>query len=285
MLPEWLIYSAQGILSFLREPRAGFLLSPIDASCPFVPGLSASVASHASSSSFSPTQASSLPPRPHTRHVCTPPHLSGTLYSRPMTINDNSSHEKLLEHYGSHWHTYCMPGAWAPVTSYSSLAGSYALPRLRPPARPSLGDRKGFLVGLLLLLFSIVPSQCTQRQSHTLCVQFKDQKKFAFHLHCVDVEKTQQRSCCSFDAASLALPCPLTPSEYPSLNLALPDKRLTAPRHPLTSCLPTASSATKDGHVFSLLTCLLSDYCPSVTWESLHGPTATQRENERGRQA
>lgn len=70
----------------------------------------------------------------------------------------------------SHCCTDAMPGAWASVTSYSSLAGSCVLPRLRPPAWPPLDYCRGFLASLLIFLFSILPSLCTQRQSRTLCV-------------------------------------------------------------------------------------------------------------------
>lgn len=146
------------------KAKAGFPLSPIGASFPLVPGLLPPVAFHASFSSFSPTQASFIS-HTHTRHACVPPYLSGTLYSRPMPINDNYSLEA-----PTHCCTDAMPGAWALVTSYSSLAGSCVLPRLRPPAWPHLDYSRGFLASLLIFLFSILPSLCTQRQSRTLCV-------------------------------------------------------------------------------------------------------------------
>lgn len=42
-----------------------------------------------------PPKLPSLPPHTHTLHVCIPPHLSGTLYSSLVAINDKRTPEAI----------------------------------------------------------------------------------------------------------------------------------------------------------------------------------------------
>lgn len=105
--------------------------------------------------------------------------ISQAPFTLVQWLSMTSVHLKHLESYRSHW---CRLHArsWASITSHSSLASSYVLRRVRPPAWPHLGYSRSFLASLLMLLFSVMPSQYMQRQGHTLC---SETSKITIHLH------------------------------------------------------------------------------------------------------